>query len=413
MTFFLDLIRVIKNLGHLFLAGVALFYYGSPSRKLKIIGVTGTDGKTTTAYYIYQLLKMTGKRVALISTVGVFINGEKSPLGFHVTTPSSFKLNKYLKKALSEKMEYVVVEVSSHALDQHRVFGLNFEVGTITNITNEHLDYHKNINNYLKTKIKLLRSSKLVVLNKQDSFLKKIENELKGKEIYTYSLGDNSDLNYSDIKSEETEKLTDYNKKNLLTAILVLKLLGVNVENLLSYIKKLDLPPGRLEYLKKSPFEVIIDFAHTPNAISVLLNNLKKNTKGKIIHVFGSAGKRDKLKRPDMGKVSSDYSDVIVLTTEDPRGENVHRINSDIRKGINKKFSLIPKSEYNDKKSHIIVQIDDRKEAIKFALSIANHNDCVVITGKGPEESMNINGREIPWSDIKITKNLLKNYGGD
>jgi len=403
-------IRKIKNLFHLVIAYIATAYYKNPSKNLKIIGITGTDGKTTTSNYIYQLLEMSGKKAALISTVGFFMNGDKKSLGFHVTTPSPFALNKYLSIAVKNEVQYVVLEVSSHAIDQHRIYGIDFEVGTITNVSNEHLDYHKNIENYLNTKIKLLQISRNVVLNSKDPFLTKIKEKIKNKKIFTYSLqNEKSDLKYSAIKSTATESLTDYNKKNLMVALLTLNILGINLDNIDSKIEKLKLPEGRLQYLKKTPFKVIIDFAHTPNAFLSLLPEIKKNTQGKLIHVFGSAGKRDKSKRPDMGKISSDYSDIIVLTSEDTRGENIHKINSDIRKGINKDFSLVSNLdiEKSSDLSKKVVQIDDRKEAIKFAIKIAEPNDTVVITGKGPEDSMNLGGKEIPWNDIEITEKLL------
>lgn len=403
-------IRKIKNLFHLVIAYITTAYYKNPSKNLKIIGITGTDGKTTTSNYIYQLLEMSGKKAALISTVGFFMNGDKKSLGFHVTTPSPFALNKYLSIAVKNEVQYVVLEVSSHAIDQHRIYGIDFEVGTITNVSNEHLDYHKNIENYLNTKIKLLQISRNVVLNSKDPFLTKIKEKIKNKKIFTYSLqNEKSDLKYSAIKSTATESLTDYNKKNLMVALLTLNILGINLDNIDSKIEKLKLPEGRLQYLKKTPFKVIIDFAHTPNAFLSLLPEIKKNTQGKLIHVFGSAGKRDKSKRPDMGKISSDYSDIIVLTSEDTRGENIHKINSDIRKGINKDFSLVSNLdiEKSSDLSKKVVQIDDRKEAIKFAIKIAEPNDTVVITGKGPEDSMNLGGKEIPWNDIEITEKLL------
>ncbi len=404
-------IRKIKNIGHFILAVTAISYYRNPSRKVKVIGVTGTDGKTTTANYIYQLLELSGKRSALISTVGFFMDGEKKNLGFHVTTPPTFTLNRYLKKAIEKKVEYIVLEVSSHALDQFRVLGVRFTVGMITNVSKEHLDYHKNIENYLNTKVKLLNLSDKILLNKSDPFFKKIKAKLPNKKIYTYSLDDDQvDLSYKSIKNLDTESLTQYNKKNLLAAVLTLQLLDIDTELTKDKLGKLKLPSGRLEYIQKKPFSVIVDFAHTPNAFSSLLPEIKKEAGGRIIHVFGSAGKRDSSKRPDMGNISSKFSDLIILTGEDSRGENIDKINSDIRKGIDEDFKLI--STVGIDKSTIanksIIQIEDRKQAIEFALSMAKKNDAVVITGKGPEESMNMGKGEILWNDIEITKSILK-----
>ncbi len=410
------LIRRAKNIGHLLLALIAVVYYGNSSKNLKVIGVTGTDGKTTTANYIYQLLEFAGKKVALISTVGVFMEGKKEALGFHVTTPSPFSLNKYFKKATKKNIEYLVLEVSSHALDQHRVLGINFEIGILTNITNEHLDYHRSFNNYLDTKIKLLEKSKKVILNKEDPFINYIKNKLKNGKIYTFSIGGKkSDFDYDLIKKFKVDELTQYNIKNLLASLLTLKLLDIDTNKVYSNLGNLTLPSGRFEYLKKSPYGVIIDFAHTPNAFDSLLPEIKKITTNRIIHVFGSAGKRDKTKRPDMGGISSKYSDVIILTSEDPRNENIHKINSDIRKGIDPSFRLvcIKEIENNEVSDKSIIDIPDRTEAIKFALNIAKKGDSIVITGKGPEESMNMGNGEIPWNDIEVTKNLIKKIYGN
>lgn len=404
------MVRRLKNSAHFLIAFLALVLLNNPAKKLKVIGITGTDGKTTTASFVYQLLTLAGKKAALISTVGVFMGEKRESLGFHVTTPSPFTLNKYLKKALELNIEYVVVEVSSHAIDQNRILGISFDAGTITNVTSEHLDYHKNIESYLNTKMKLLKVSKKVVLDSADPFLETIKEVIKDKSIYTYSAdGNSADLNYNNVKSSHTQNLTFYNKKNLLTALLLLKVLGFNVNDLKNHISKLKLPEGRLEYLKKEPYCVIVDFAHTPNAFKLLLPELKQKTRGKLIHVFGSAGKRDKSKRPEMGKESSTVSDIIILTAEDPRNEKVSEINTDIKKGVSDDFtetSSVDYSEGDDRKK--IIEIYDRKEAIKFALSIAQRGDCVIITGKGPEKSMNIGGREIPWDDIEITRSLLK-----
>lgn len=403
------MLRNLKNIGHLLIANVAIFYYRNPSRKLKIIGVTGTDGKTTTANYIYQLLKLSGKKTALISTVGVFMDGDNERLGSHVTTPSPFVLNKYLRKAVKKKIEYVVLEVSSHALDQHRIAGIDFDIGIITNVTREHLDYHKNIENYLRTKVKLLKFSKNVILNKEDPLFRTIKNKLKNIKIHTYSLENNeADLKYDFIKNQQTEKLTEYNKNNLLTALLTLKVLGIDIGKLKTKIGEIHLPEGRLQYIQTKPYPVIIDFAHTPHAFNSLLPEIRKETRGKLIHVFGSAGKRDKSKRLDMGDISSKYSDVIILTAEDPRGESVSNINNDIRKGISSKFSLKPINDTKTKNlTASIFQIEDRESAITFALDIANPGDCVVITGKGPEDSMNMGNGEMSWNDIKVTRKLL------
>lgn len=403
------MLRKLKNSAHFLIAFLVIKLLNHPSKKLRVIGVTGTDGKTTTSNFVYQLLTLSGKKTALVSTVGVIIDGRKELLGPHVTTPSSLTLNRYLKKAVKSGVEFAVLEVSSHALDQNRILGIRFDAGTITNVTNEHLDYHKTIENYLNAKIKLLKVSENSILDSADPFLEKIKKQIQGRRIFTYSLNNkDSDLRYSEIKNQFTEKLTSYNKKNLLASVLILKTLGFDVNTLKKSFENLSLPEGRLSYLKKEPFEVIIDFAHTPNAFQLLLPEIRSKIKGRLIHVFGSAGRRDKNKRPEMGRISSETSDIIILTAEDPRDEKVININNDIKRGVSKDFIESNPSEFsNDSTRKMILEIEDRREAIRFALKIAKKGDCVIITGKGPEKSMNINGKEIPWDDIQITKKLL------
>ncbi len=407
MNLFLRLVREVKNIAHLVLAFVAIKKYGNPSKRLHIIGVTGTDGKTTTANYIYQLLQFSGKRVALISTVGVFLNGEREALGFHVTTPSPFVINKYLKEALRKNIEYVILEVSSHALDQHRVSGINFEIGVMTNLTREHLDYHKSMERYLSAKLKLLKSAKKAILNINDYYYKKVVKVIGTEKVKTYSLLNTvSDLAYGSIQNRTFDKLASFNKNNIMAAILTLDELGISRDKYFSKVSELSLPEGRLQYLQKSPFQVIIDFAHTPNAFMVLLPEFS-GTAGRIIHVFGSAGERDRKKRSDMGYASSRFADVIILTSEDPRSEKVSEINHAIKKGIAQIFKRVSVEEFKNIDGKFVLEIEDRRKAIEFALKIAKKNDVVLITGKGPEESMNMGSGEVLWSDIKVTKELL------
>jgi len=408
MKLFSRAVRKLKNIAHLFLAVIALFIYKFPSRKIKVIGVTGTDGKTTTSSYIYQLLNFSGKKAALISTVGVFMDGKKESLGFHVTTPSPFSINKYLKRAAEKNIEYVVLEVSSHALDQYRVYGIDFQIGILTNVTEEHLDYHRSMKRYLDAKLRLLKVAKKVVLDVNGVNFNYIVKKIGMRKIHTYSLTDDSaQLCYSSIRNDSLENLTSYNKSNLMAAILALDLLEIDRKTYWRSINKLDLPEGRLQYLQKKPFEVIIDFAHTPNAFDALLFEMK-DRRGRLIHVFGSAGERDRFKRPMMGKVSYKFSDIIILTGEDSRSEKVADINRDIKKGMGKIKELSTDGFDNLPKEKVLFEINDRREAIKFSLKIAKSGDTVIISGKGPEESMNMGDGEVLWNDIAVTKQLLK-----
>ena len=389
--------RKIKNAGHLLIALGVNVFYGFPAKKLKVIGVTGTDGKTTTASMIYHILKESGKSVSCLTTLGAFMaNGEALETGLHTTTPSSLHLQRYLKKMVVSKSEYVVLEVTSHALDQNRVRGINFEIGVFTNISHEHLDYHKTIDSYFASKLKLLANSKVCVVNLDDKFFSSIRSRLPKHKLISFSLN-NKDADVS-LKSVGFTLPFDssFNNKNALAAIAVAQELGVSRDKIKKALKTYVFPEGRQEVIYQNDFRVIVDFAHTPNAFAEILPQMKKITKGRLIHVFGAAGKRDALKRPQMGKISSQYADVIYLTAEDPRGEKVSKINAEIRSGVEKKAQIF--------------EIESRKEAIEKAILTARKGDTVIVTGKGHEKSMNLGNGEMPWSDRNAILDVLNSH---
>lgn len=404
------MLRKLKNIGHLVEAVAANICYGFPARKLTVIGVTGTDGKTTTASLIYHVLSFTGHRTSMITTVGAKIIDKSYDTGFHTTTPSAFSLQKYIKKAVNAKSEYLILETTSHALDQNRVFGIPFKIGVLTNVTHEHLDYHKSLENYLKTKLILLKNSETCVVNMDDSSYEKVINALSGKKIVTYSVS-NSQASYSAkniiLKNTFSDSL---NCCNFMAAFAACKVLGIGEDEIVLASKDYVLPEGRQEIVYDKDFKIIIDFAHTPGAFEKILPEMNKNKKGRLIHVFGAAGKRDASKRKLMGKVSSQYSDLIILTAEDSRGESVTKINDEIEKGISKKFIRINSSVIPTKQSHLnlLFSIPDRNEAIEFAILSSKKGDVVLITGKGHEKSMNLGNGEIPWSDHEAVKKALK-----
>lgn len=391
------MIRKVKNVTHMLIAIGSQAIFGFPAKKLHIIGVTGTDGKTTTSSMIYHILKSANRRVSLLSTLGAFMaDGKVLETGFHTTTPSAFYLQKYLRHMHITKSDYVVLEVTSHALDQNRIFGIPFEIGVFTNISHEHLDYHETMEKYLLSKVKLLLKSKTCVVNADDAFFYQIKPELRSKKVISFGL-----VNSSDITGESMginlERFSDFNKKNALAAIAVANELGIELATIQKALDSFVFPEGRQEVIFDKGFTVIVDFAHTPRAFEEVLSEIKKKTKGRLIHVFGAAGKRDKSKRPLMGKASSLFSDVIVLTAEDPRGESVDEINREISSGFSKKVE-----------SHLIT---DRRDAIAYAVSIAKENDTVFITGKGHEKSMNLGDGENLWSDhVAVEKALQKRF---
>ena len=382
----------LKNIYHLLVALLANIYYGFPSRKFTVIGVTGTDGKTTTTSLIYHILQASGKKALMISSVGAVIDGKEYDVGFHVTTPSSFALQKFLKQASDAGLKYLVLETTSHALDQYRVFGIHFNVGVLTNITHEHLDYHKTYGEYINTKLKLLVASDTAIVNRDDgsyTFVSKVS------KLKTYGLKKNADINPYNFPFTTT-LFGEFNKYNILAAVSVCKALGVEDSKIRSGIKSFKPPKGREDIVYKNSFSVMIDFAHTPNAFEVVLRDLRRaNVKGRIIHVFGSAGARDATKRPLMGKTSAKYADILILTAEDPRKEPIEKIVNEIASGV------------TDAKK--VLKIYDRKKAISEAIKMARKEDFVLITGKSHEKSMNYGHGEEPWDEYETVRSVLKN----
>lgn len=399
------MIRKLKNTAHFGLALLANLRYQFPSRKLTVIGVTGTDGKTTTTSLIYHILKENGKKVAAITTVGAYIGDKVYETGLHTTTPSPFLLQQYIKKVLAAKCEYLILETTSHALDQNRVAGINFQVGVLTNITHEHLDYHKTYANYVKAKAKLLQRSKVAILNYDDESYKHVVKLLKGVTIRRYSLLQKADLNLRKFPFQ-TKLLGDFNKQNCLAAALAVREVGIPEAGIKKAIASFEPPLGRQEIVFDKEFKVIVDFAHTPNSLEKILPEVRKETKGRLIHVFGSAGQRDATKRPKMGEASSKYADIIVLTAEDPRRESIEEINKQIARGFSKDIKKLTGDDMPEK-GKWYVSIPRREKAVAFALKLAKKGDTVILTGKGHEQSMNYGSGEEEWNEKREVEKYL------
>lgn len=404
------LIRKLKNFFHLFEAVVANLIYGLPAKKLKIIGVTGTDGKTTTTHLIYHILKTANKKVSMISTIYAKIGKKEYDTGLHTTTPSSFLIQKLLKEATENKDDFFVLEVTSHGLDQNRIWGINFYVAVLTNITHEHLDYHGSYQNYLNCKYKIFKRSKYAVLNKGDSSYKTIIKKIKEDKLKIDVREYNSRLKILNY----IPNLTKFNKSNYAAAYTVAKILGIPDEIIIEAFKTFKLPKGRLEVVFNKDFKVIIDFAHTPNAFKQLLPEVRKKyleRKGRLIHVFGCAGLRDFTKREIMGEISAKFSDIIIITEEDYRTENPLKIASQISRGVEKEsfkfFKPNKLNSNNNLKTKAYTIVLDRKEAINLAIKIARKNDIVLLTGKAHEKSLCRGKLEYPWDEFQAVNKSL------
>ena len=395
--------RRIKNIGHLVEAIAANMVYGFPSKKVTILAITGTDGKTTTSTLLYHILKSSGKKVALISTVAAFIGNDAIDTGFHVTNPSPFALQKLLKRTAKEGMEYVVLEITSHGIDQYRNWGITPKFAGITNVTHEHLDYHKTYQNYLETKARLLTSASHAFINKDaTASFDMLQGILKKSEIaYTSVSADglSSGLAKATRKRFGQE---GYNFENVALASGMAKKLDIDDKTIAKAI--IDFPgvKGRMqEVANDRDIHIVVDFAHTPNALEQALTSMRERMKknkqtGRLIVVFGCAGLRDVSKRPMMGRIAAELSDLAVFTAEDPRTEDIWTIIHQMKSGV---------TTGHDK----IVSIADRFDAIFFAVNTAaKPGDTILITGKGHEQSMNIRGTEYDWSDDRAVDKVLK-----
>lgn len=400
--------RLLKNYYHFLSGFLANLFYRFSAHGLTVIGITGTDGKTTTTNIVYHILKSSGKKSAMITTLGAEIDGEKFTHALHVTTPNAWTLQKYLRIAKNKGVTHVALEVSSHSLDQYRVIGIPFAVGVLTNITHEHLDYHKTYENYVRTKAKLLQRARIAVINHDDESYTSVLKYLTSKTPQTYSLHNSEAVLTLNKFPFTTKLLGEFNLYNSLAAALAARAVGIEDEKIKQALATFTAPVGRQEIIYDKEFKVISDFAHTPNGFEKLLPALKKITSGRLIHVFGCVSQRDDSNRPLMGKASSNYSDIIILTADDPRGESIQQINQEIKRDITG-FRVITKEEYHPGMKKIIIEIDRREKAIEFAIQIAEAGDTVVSTGKSHEKGMNYDGaREEEWDESGAIQSALQ-----
>jgi UDP-N-acetylmuramoyl-L-alanyl-D-glutamate--2,6-diaminopimelate ligase len=401
------------------LAYLAGAYYDYPARKLTMIGVTGTDGKTTTCNLLYRILLAARVKVGMISTVNAVIGNEVLDTGFHVTTPDAPDVQRYLAKMVDAGLTHVVLETTSHGWAQYRVDACEFDIGVVTNITHEHLDYHGSYENYRAAKARLFTGLAdtlpkgqgnicLAVLNKDDSSWSYLHEVTKVKQA-SYGLGPDADIHAENITYDpsgihftavgknlniqvSSRLVGDFNVSNCLAAFSATVYgLAVSPEVAAQGIASLSGVPGRMERIDLGQnFTSIVDFAHTPNALRVALQTARRMTVGRVIAVFGSAGLRDREKRRMMAEVSADCADFTVLTAEDPRTESLEDILAEMAMGAVLRGGVDGKTFW---------RINDRGEAIRFAIRTAKPGDVVIACGKGHEQSMCFGNIEYPWDD--------------
>lgn len=414
------LFRRVEPFGHLTEAALLnTMAGGSPAGKMKVIGVTGTNGKTTTCFLIHRMLHEAGYKVGLMTTVGYGAGDDIKPQAIHMTNVPVPILIKRLKQLEAQGVEWLVMETTSHALAQHRDWGIPYSVAVLTNITHEHLDYHGTFERYVQAKLKLFKHAnhnkkglQTGVVNADDPSAPKFMAAIKNNLTYGIKAGDllakNIELSPNGISYEAVIGKDKYQIKcnipgrfnvyNTLAAAGVGRILGLSRQQVERGIAALDGVAGRMtSFTGKNGVSIVVDFAHTPDALENVLKAAKESAKGKVILVFGATGDRDKLKRPVMGEVAAKNADLIFLTDDETYTEDPQAIIEAVHAGIEAagggpKTTVVP----------------DRGEAIKAAVAAAKKGDTVLLTGMGHQTTRNMGGKEMPWNEIDIAKELLK-----
>ena len=409
----------VENL-RLTMARLAAAFYGFPARDLTVIGVTGTDGKTTTSNLIFEILRSAGLRAGIISTVNAVIGGDVIDTGFHVTTPEALDIQRYLARMREAGLTHVVLESTSHGLAQDRVAACEFDIGVVTNITHEHLDYHGTYENYLQAKARLFfhlmetvdkpqGNPRLAVLNRDDHSYQYLDKMVMAPRV-TYGIEPGEGYYARDIQTHaegmdfvavipEGRELEihsslagDYNVSNMLAALAAcVSGLNIDPQDARRGIEALKGIQGRMEWIEMGQdFAAIVDFAHTPNALRRILETARQITSGRVLAVFGSAGLRDREKRRLMASESIQLADVTILTAEDPRTESLQEILEEMAEAARAQGGV----EGTD-----FFRVPDRGAAIRQAIEMARPGDLVLALGKGHEQSMCFGETEYLWDD--------------
>ena len=388
-------------------------YFGNPKDKLKIIGITGTNGKTTSAFIIKSILEKAGFMTGLIGTIANYIGNKK--VDAVRTTPESYELHELFKNMVDAGVEYCVMEVSSHSLELDRVYGVQFEEGIFTNLTRDHLDFHKTFENYYNAKFKLFERSNHSIINLDDPYganiVKDIEERGLKTKVSTFSIEKESDFKAFEFKShsngsefkvnlESIEEFSinipgEYNIYNSLGCIICAYNLNIPMDKIKEGLSDVVIP-GRCELVAKEknlPYSIIIDYAHTPDGLENILSTVKAFTKNRMISVFGCGGDRDKVKRPQMGKIGCELSDIAIITSDNPRSEEPMDIINDIVKPLN----------YDN----FVIEVN-RKEAIRKAMNMALEGDVIVIAGKGHETYQILKDETIHFDEREVVYDILE-----
>lgn len=390
--------------------------YGYPARSLKVVAITGTNGKTTTACYLNQILKAAGYTTALFSTAKIELNGKQSVNDLNATVATVGHMQKFFADARRAKADYVIIEATSHGLHQHKLDGVPVECAVMTNLTQDHLDYHGTMEEYAKAKGLLFKKQPSnVVLNSDDEWFEYFDQFGAQGHKLSYGTAQAADARINSVKlykkGSEAKVVIDhqtelnlatalpgkFNVYNMTAAAAAAYVMHVDVEAIEAGVQQLSGVNGRQELVTTNKgYEVLVDYAHTPDALKQLLETFKPAAKHRLILVFGACGDRDKAKRPEMGRIAAGLADRIVLTDEESYNEDPDEIRRMIMNGIEE-------AKGQGKTDEVV----DRREAIKKALQIARKGDVVVITGMGHEQFRVVQGEKLPWNDAEVVKELI------
>lgn len=391
--------------------------YGNPARKLRVIGVTGTNGKTTTVNYLNEILKEAGHSTALFSTAVIELNSIRTINDLNATVATTGEMQRFFLKAKQANVDFVILEFPSHALDQHKLDTVPVEVAIMTNLTQDHLDYHKTMEAYAAAKGKLFaRKPKNIVLNRDDEWFEYFDKYEAGSHKITYGKHEDAEAHIDSIKlyRKGTEAFVtidhqiklelatalpgEYNAYNMVAAASAAYLLGLELKDIQEGIANLEAIPGRFERIEESKdIDIVVDYAHTPDGLEKLLQAAKSITKNRVVLVFGATGDRDKGKRPIMGEIAARLADRIIVTDEESYNEDPTAIREQVIEGIKEAKAMSKMTE-----------IADRYEAIEKAISIARKDDIVLITGMGHEQFRIVKGERLSWNDAKVVREILK-----
>lgn len=390
--------------------------YGNPAKSLKVIAATGTNGKTTTLNYVNEILKEAGYKTAMFTTAVIEVAGDRRINDLNATVALTAQMQHFFREAKQAHVDYTLLEVTSHALDQHKLDGVPIHAAIMTNLTQDHLDYHKTMENYAAAKAKLFKlNPDFIVLNRDDEWFEYYDQFPANAQKITYGKHDEAEakIDYTKLyrKGSEATVVIDHQTKlelatalpgefniyNMTAAAATAYLLGVSVNDIIEGTANLEAVPGRFERVVEGmEYDVIVDYAHTPDALEKFLTAARAITKNRVILVFGATGDRDKIKRPIMGEVAARLADRIILTDEESYNEDPAAIRAEVMAGIEDAKGA-PKTD----------EIADRRDAIKKALDVAKKGDTVLITGMGHEKFRIENGKKIPWNDSDVVREIL------